>query len=326
MRKKGVAKRTRNTVLDPFSGYVKIKAPDVFSFIKEPEKVSGFIGKLKNQFKQNKKVFVVLRDVEIIDYSAIVVLLSIMVRFKAKNLQFNGDFPRNQLAAEIIKRSGFFEKLEIGENDRFQITPKKGDGIFTHSWKRVDPQLTARLIENASITIWGKALRRQGVQRSLIELMQNTHNHADKTSEAIMDWWVSVHHDRESRRVSFSFVDYGIGVFKSLEGKSSGNKFFGWKEKVKEVFTFKNNADLLRKILEGELHRTVTGKPFRGKGLPGIREVMEQNWISNLHVITNDVFANVGAGEFRTLDFPFQGTFIYWEVGAENLEVGEKNG
>lgn len=48
---------------------------------------------------------------------------------------------------------------------------------------------------------------------------------------------------------------------------------------------------------------------------------MDQNWISNLHVITNDVYANVADNKYLTLRNQFQGTFVYWEVDADNLEV-----
>lgn len=301
--------------------YVTIVAPEVFSFIRNPEGVARFITRLKHNCARNRRVFVVLRNVDIIDYSAIVVMQSIMMIFRNKRLDFNGDLPTNEKAARIIRESGFFRNLAIGRDDRLTIPGNEGDGIFTHTKKRVDAVLGARLIEGASKTIWGSAIRRQGIQRSLLELMQNTHNHADKKLEAQTAWWVSVYHDKDVRRVTFSFVDYGIGVFRSLESKPEGSKFFGWRDKIRDVIRYGSNAELLRNILEGQLHRTVTGKAFRGKGLPGIKEVMDQNWISNLHVITNDVYANVADNKYLTLRNQFQGTFVYWEVDADNLEV-----
>ncbi len=318
-RKVHIRKR-RLEAHDPLAGYRRVAAPRVFSFINEPEHVSKFVAELSTHFEKSNRVFVVLRNVEIIDYSAIVVLLSIMVQFKTRNIRFNGDYPANQVANKVLQDSGFFKILSatIKERDTYEINTGRGDGIFTHSMKRVDSRLTAQLIEAASLTICGEPRVRKGVQRSLIELMMNTHNHADRNVPAAKNWWMSVHHDLSAKRVSFAFVDYGIGVFSSLQNKSPKSKFFDWQRKIVGKLTFSNNAEFLRKILQGDLHATVTKMPFRGKGLPGIMQAMKRNSFSRLHVITNDVFANVEDDNFRTLNAPFEGTFVYWEVGEKN--------
>ncbi len=84
-------------------------------------------------------------------------------------------------------------------------------------------------------------------------------------------------------------------------------------------FKYGNNADLLNLILNGDLHRTVTGEHYRGKGLPGIAEAVKRNQISNLHIITNDVFGNVSKQDYRMLDSKITGTFIYWELNYDNV-------
>src|SRR5690606_12738263 len=107
------------------------------------------------------------------------------------------------------------------------------------------------------------------------------------------------HHDTKSEKVSFAFIDFGVGVFTSLNNKRQGSKFFGVVDKLREKVKFGTNADLLRLILDGTLHRTATGKPYHGKGLPGIRKVLERNQISNLNIITNDVHADIASNEFK---------------------------
>jgi hypothetical protein len=54
-------------------------------------------------------------------------------------------------------------------------------------------------------------------------------------------------------------------------------------------------------IFEGELHRTATGKSYRGKGLPGVYEALQKNKISNLAMITNDTFYNSNGEQYRVL-------------------------
>lgn len=300
--------------------YVKIKAPSNFSFIENTEEVSLFIKKLNRQYEGKKKVYILLDGVEKVSYGAIVVLLSIMIKFKTSNIDFNGNFPKNQEAKKIITQSGFFEYLykNIKEEERYSIHPKTNT-IHTHAWKDVDSELGAEIVQNASKTIWGENRRCQGVQRALLELMQNTNNHAKIGIEGEKHWWLSVNHSKEEKKVSFSFIDFGVGVFKSLDNKTNTSKFFGWKEKLAKAFNYTSNVELLKLILEGKMHKTVTNKHFRGKGLPGIREVMKRNQISNLHIITNDVYCNVEKNEYKKISNNFSGTFVYWELNNNNV-------
>lgn len=299
--------------------FVKISAPKNFSFINNTDEVSIFIDKLNRQYEQKNKVFILLESVENVSYGAIVVLLSIMVKFKASNIDFDGNFPTNLSARRIIEQSGFFENLfkRFKDEERYAIHPKSNT-IHTHAWKDVDSELGAEIVENASKTIWGEARRCQGVQRALLELMQNTNNHAKIGKEGEKHWWLSVNHIKDEKKVTFSFVDFGVGVFKSLDNKTEKSKFFGWKEKLANAFNYSGNVELLKLILEGKLHKTVTDKHFRGKGLPGIKEVFSRNQISNLHIITNDVYSNVSKGEYKRISKSFSGTFVYWELTQEN--------
>jgi len=114
------------------------------------------------------------------------------------------------------------------------------------------------------------------------------------------------------------FVDYGIGIFESLKKKPKAEKWANRIEKLKQFFSSHGNPELLRALLEGEVHMTVTGQHFRGKGLPGIKQVLERNQISNLHVISNDVFANVEKSQYITLKSTLNGTFVYWELNQTN--------
>lgn len=304
---------------DKFKGYKKIKAPTILSFIDNPEEVIDFINNLKYYFEDKKKVFVVLKDVKKINYDAIVVLLSIMVKFKAHGIDFNGDFPYDRAANKILRESGFFQNLfkQFEDKDRYELG--KQNNIHTHAWKNVDPTLGDSIIKQASKAIWGEERRCQGVQRALIELMLNTNNHADIAKEGEKHWWLSLNNRKEEKMSCFSFVDFGVGIFESLNNKKEGSKFFGWAEKLIKRAKHGNNAELLKLILNGDLHETVTGKHYRGKGLPGINEAMKRNQISNLYIITNDVYGDIANNSYRMLKNSFSGTFLYWELNSANV-------
>ena len=301
-------------------GYCNINAPICFSFIKNPDEVVGFIEKLKSLYDEKKKVFVKLQNISEIDYGAIVVLLSIMVKFKSKGISFNGDFPRDKSCLTLVAKSGFLENLFDLNNleERYEIATKNSDGIHTHAWKNVDSILGSNIIKSASNTIWDEDRRCQGVQRTLIELMQNTNNHAEIGKVGEKHWWLSVSHNKSEKKVTFAFVDFGVGIFTNLNNKTDKSKFFNWSERLAKKFKYGDNAELLKLMLEGCLHQTVTGKHYRGKGLPGIYEAFSRNQISNLHIISNDTYCSAEENDYHLLKESFSGTFVCWELGENN--------
>lgn len=306
-------------IIDKYSRFKKVSAPEILSIIINPEGVIKFIGKLREYFLSKTKVFVQLLHVSKIEYNAIVVLLSIMIRFKSQKIEFNGDLPYDENARNILQQSKFFPNLNkyIQDSDRYKI----GDlnNIHTHAWKNVDAKLGEKIIEKASLSIWPTARRCQGVQRILLELMQNTNNHATIGKTADRHWWLSVNHIPQEKRVCFSFIDFGVGIFKSLENKPIESKFWNWAEKMYQKYKYGNNAELLKLILDGELHKTVTGEYFRGKGLPGVKDALNRNQISALYIITNNVFGDVTNEKYRLLNQNFEGTFVYWELNEKNI-------
>lgn len=312
--------KEKNTFKKKYPKFAKVIAPEVFSFIKNTNGVIGLIEQLKKLYDSNQKVYVVLKPVKETDYSAIVVLLSIMVKFKTKNIDFDGNMPTEVEPRDMLSKSGFFKNLykRFTEEESYDISTIGPNGIHTHAAKKVDSALSSQIITSATKYIWGEPRRCQGVQRVLIELMQNTNNHAEIGKSGERHWWLSVNQDKNSKKVSFSFVDFGVGIFTNLANKPRGSKFYGWIEKLTSIFQYGNNANLLELILSGELHRTVTGEQYRGKGLPGIAEVMRRGQISNLHIITNDVFCCASNDTYKELNNSFSGTFVYWELGKDN--------
>lgn len=305
-----------------FWDYERIKAPQNLSLIENCEETLKFIDRIRTCFNNKKKVFVVLKHIQNINHDAIVVLLANLVQFRAHKIDFNGDFPINKRARNIIEKSGFFSRLY----DRFSVQDEyvlisPNNSIYTHAQKTVNPELTDKLIQHASEAIWGNKRRCIGVQRVFLELMQNTNNHASIGAEGEKHWWVSVNHCEEERKVSFSFIDFGVGVFNSLKEKPSGSKFYGVLDKLAKVFKSDNNADTLKAILNGELHRTATGKYFRGKGLPGIYDALKQNSMSNLFIITNDAFVDATNDLYKPLNNKLSGTFVYWEISEQNKNL-----
>jgi len=315
----------RHHLQHPPAPITKVKAPEILSFVRNPEEVCAFIALLKDCFNKHKPVWVMLKNVKEIDYDGITVLLSVMVRFKSKRIEFNGDFPIDKAVRKTLEDSKFFDHLKGTFRDENAYTLTDKNSILTHAMRTVDSELGEKLIESASQTVWGEKRRCPGVQRTFIELMQNTNNHASLEKEGDKHWWLCVKHIKEENRVAFSFVDYGVGVFYNLKNKRQDNKFFGVLERLYERFRYGNNADVLKLIFLGELHKTASGKSFRGKGLPGVYEALKHNKLSNFAMITNNVYFHSNGDDYRVLQNEFQGTFVYWELTLDNTSLKYEN-
>lgn len=300
----------------------KIIAPLRLSLVVNPEETIDFVVKLEELYLTRKKVFVDLKNVKFLDHSGITILVSILFSFKSRNIGFNGNFPKDKDLALMLINSDFFKylrKVNIPEKLEYKIG--KENQLFTRANKEVNSELGLVVMAESSKTIWGENRTCKGLQRTLLELMQNTNNHAELNEKGEKHWWLSVNQNKKDRKVSFIFVDYGIGIFESLKNKPNNNKWYGWLEKMKTKLQVGGNDEVFKLLLNGEMHLTVTGQHFRGKGLPGIKEALDRNQISNLKIVSNNVFADVEQDSFRKLKTEFSGTFVSWELNENNQNI-----
>jgi hypothetical protein len=295
----------------------EIWAPMVLSFVDNPKGVSTFIKELEDCYLSRTPVYIDLQGVQRLEYDAIAVLLSVLVRFQRNRIRFSGNLPLNQAARAGILMSNFFELLyskEFRRDDSFKF-----DGNPTHWKRRGDSDLSARLIEEAAVTVWGEPRRCPMVQLICIELMGNTHDHADLQSKGKEHWYVTVTHDQVNHEVQFAFVDYGVGVFESLQRKPDGHPIG---ELFKRLYNRLSGARpaMLQKIFEGELRipATSTGELHRGKGLPSIFNAFQKNGFSDFVLITNDAIYDSRTPTYQTLSPPFAGTLVYWTLKQTN--------
>ena len=301
-----------------YARYLHIVAPPTFSFLDNPVGVISFLEDLENLLDIRRETFVVLKNVTKVDYGAITMLLSVMFKFQVRRVGFSGDFPKDDNSRSLLVGSGFFDYIGKEVKDCAEYSIGKDNQIITHANKNVVSELSLPIMEAVSEMIWGEKKISKGLHRVLVELMQNTNNHASKTKKGEKHWWLSVNHDKDNKKASFVFMDHGVGIFSSLGNKDSSSKWYGWSDKVKSVLGLQTDEVILQLLLEGKLHATVTGEKYRGKGLPSVKQVLERNQISNLCIISNNVYANVEKGEYRLLNKVFKGAFFYWELCENN--------
>lgn len=299
-------------------GYTTLTVPNNFSLIQNTEQTISFLHDLDKLYKLRKPVFVNLYNVSYLGYETIVILLATVIKFKNGHIKFNGNYPRNEESKKKLIQSGFFEVLY--QEGYLYSSSIVGNGIYTHTNKYVDAKLGSQLIHKASNYIWEADRNCTGVQRTLIELMTNTNNHAGEIPGE-KKWWVSINcAEGQDKSVVFSFVDFGKGIFNSLVKKK---KWYQWviDRREKETLT---NPEIMELILKGQMHKTVTGQSHRGKGLPGIYESYDKNAFNNLYIISNDVFVNASENIYRELGINLNGTFVCWELSSANKNIVPK--
>ena len=293
-----------------------VMAPEVLSLRQNPEPVIRFIATLRTHYERREAVFVDLREVTKIEIDGIAVLLSVLVKFKSAGVRFTGNYPADPAARLALEKSRFFEMLyhEKFRNQR-SYNLETGGSISTHAKHQVDGPLAGKIVEAASRFIWGEPRRCRGVYRAIQELMLNTHNHAVPLKEGGRQWWLATKHVQSERRVAFSFIDYGVGIFESLRRATHPLRA------VIDRLSLGDDTAVLKAIFEGRIQKTSSGDYFRGKGLRGIHAAMKQRDLSQFVLISNRVMFDGVADEFRLLEVSLQGTFVYWEIDSTNRSV-----
>ena len=291
-----IERQARAELATKFFDYQKIRVPKVLSLIENYEEVLKFIRELQNAFSKRRKVFVLMTSMRSFTGDGLIILLSNVVLFKSSGIKFNGNYPSRKEVRERLVKTSFYDALynyDYARESQYDLT--KND-FFTHANTSVDSELTSRLIALNSTFLWNEERRCTGVQRIFLELMQNTNNHASR-KQGEKHWWLHISKAENPKRLCFSFIDYGMGIFESLATKDVTSKFYHWFEKMMPILNPNDHCALLEAILNGTFHTTVTNKPYRGKGLPGIYHTFEKHKISRLVIITNDVFAEASSNK-----------------------------
>jgi len=293
----------RRSAHQPFIEALKYKhltAPTVFSIIDNPEETIGFLNRIENVSpKRNIDLNI---SGSTLTSDAIAALTATICRPKFDGRNVRGNLPQDHASQRTLIDSGFFEhvktrvRLPIGVNNG-AITQRRS--------KKVESNTAAELIHRGTRFLFGKATHSKATFRVMIEAMGNTHNHAAGSKNRTETWWGSVYVDSTRGRICYTFVDTGIGIFRSLNIRGI-KRFYN-------LVKGRTDADILRDMLEGKVESS-TGLPYRGRGLPSINTLWERGDLKRLVIVANDVYADVSSKNFRILGQSFHGTLIYWEV------------
>jgi hypothetical protein len=282
--------------------WAEISVPPDFSIIHNPEAMNSFLLTLRG-YARRFHISLDLKDVTQITPEAIAALTATISPSSMPNTKVRGNLPSDQLARQILLESGFFEHV----SSTVPLPAGQLGKIKERKSNLVEPRTARELIDCGTMQAFGLNWRSHSTRAAyatLIELMANTHNHAAGKRPEIESWWATSYGDVKRQRVCYSFVDTGVGIFRSVK--------VHWIRQAFRRIGISDDAALLLQILQG-LVQSSTGLPYRGKGLPTIYKKSQNGDLKSLFIIANDVYADVSNNKYHPLDVSFPGTLVYWE-------------
>lgn len=284
-----------------------IIVPTNFSLIENTNGVLEFTTECKKVIStSSKSVFFDFSKVEEISPGAMSLILSITHDFSSHGIGVSGGIPKNQKARDVFEKSGF---LEFFKTTRSKSTIQHNNTILVKGGGQIDQISTAPQVSKAMLTVFGKKSRNQKLQGMLIELMTNTINHAFFNTERNSNWYLSIFHVEDENKVKFCFIDNGHGIVNTIN-----MKFF------QSIQAALSSKQILTKAFDGE-YGSRTGLSERGTGLIMIKNNFNDRIITNLKVITNNLFYDFDSDKLTELNHNFEGTFYFWELDTTCKDV-----
>jgi hypothetical protein len=261
--------------------------------------VIEFINELKYMGQKGKHINIIMDDVVEIGEGAIAMLLSVINEIGNNAVFVKGTKPKDPSAKAILEKSGFFKYISTILSTENVNT--KNAILRTGDNKTPNTEIAAE-VRKSMETVWGINSRCPRLFGGIFEMFRNSCDHAFRKNESVT-WHLGLSHFEENNLVKFSFVDNGKGIIKTF--------VTGLLKTV--VNYFKDNTDILTTAFHDGIESR-TGLSWRGKGLPTIFELSSDKIISNLVVITNNVYIDFDRNIIVTLPVSYSGTYYYWVI------------
>lgn len=283
-------------------------APEKFSFINNTNEVLTYFNDIRDFIKQKQSVFLDISSITELTPDTITLLISKLSEKESKKVILHGNAPENPILKKMFIESGLYNFVNSLGNK--QVSNK--NKLWKHSTNNeVKGEMTALAINACKDLFKQKGINydTDNLYNLLVEAMSNTMNHADgKISN--LDWWLYYYLDEPNNTIKFSFIDLGIGIFKSAS-------FDSYKKYAKHIY--QGNRLLVKPFLEGKIISSrKTDQEISGKGVKQIIDCANLKEFKKFVIITNDVKIDVKTKESEEISNNFDGTLIYFEISSNN--------
>ncbi len=288
---------------------VRVSAPTNFNLISNPNGVISYINELNEKVRKVQyrcSVFFDIEDINQIDNGSIGLLLNMVNHFSCRGVKTFGNMPKDEESRKIFKSSGFFEYVNIIQGDK---APSIDRFIVQTGSSNIDNGLIGAEIRKITKYLTGQEEAYQPLYSLVSEMIINSIEHANSHVKD-KNWFFSIHH--EESKVVLMVADVGKGILSTLRKKLS--------QKMKDAMHFVSDIKTLINLFNKK-YQSSTFDENRNKGLPKIKECFENNYISNLCVITNNVYLDFNNITTKELKNNFKGTFYIFELTKENIDT-----
>ncbi len=293
--------------------YIDHKAPDNFSCINNTNEVLNYFSEAKRIYYKKQNVNFDISNVSQLTPDTIALLVaSIKSPSFTSTGNSKGNEPKKEDFKKLFSESGFYEHVTQATGFK-----KSQPGNLLH--KEVSQKVAPDIAKNACITGLQHVFQESTPSSSLcdihsslyeilLECMANTHNHANLSKQGECRWWLYVYNNPKTNSTLYTFIDLGVGIFKSAHTKNYIKKIF------KKTGLYQN-IKLVDDLLAGKIHsRIEKDRELRGKGIPQIVKHSKNSWFKSFYIITNNVKIDLTNGINEPLEHDFEGTLLHWEL------------
>ncbi len=285
---------------------ISVTAPSNFSLIKNTNDVLAYFHKAERLLKKGENVYLDIKNVESMSADTVALMIAnVNHREFMHEGQVTGEAPRKNELNKLFMQSGFYDHVAVHAG-----FAKKSEGnlLFKKVSKIVENDIAHQAAKLGKIHVYGYEKIFDLLYDVLIECMSNTHDHADNENQAQYFWWLYTHNYPNQCRTGYTFIDLGVGIFKSLivDGYI--------RNKIKGTPLLKN-VDIVPELLSGTIQsRKTKDNEIRGKGIPEIVAAASDPAFTEFYIISNNVKIDLKTGKAEELKYSLDGTLLYWEL------------
>lgn len=293
----------------------KIKSPSNFSIRENLVETIAFCDDVYTTAVDKHSIEMDFSSVQNITVDALLYLIATVHRLMRNNIPFNirGNTPNDKYCNDVFIKTGFLDYWnnnieKTTSNDCVRI--RHGDLVTTETIREMCVFTQEKLGVDRVYT--------KPLFNVINELMSNTVDHAYPEQNTVLtDWYLYAEYIQAKNIVNFAFLDIGEGIPTTLQ-KKLHEKIFHRFDIPNRIFGADIHGQLILAALKGfkdtDVVRSKTGLAYRGKGLPRIFEIYNNEKISDLYILSR-------RGEFSNMqvsdnNMPLKGTFISWSIGG----------
>jgi hypothetical protein len=278
-------------------------APSIMSLINDPEGIIQYMDGARSVVRTLKHpVFFDFAAIQYQSSDAVNYIVSALDAKPLRNSGSRGNMPVDSKSREILIQCRFFDRVHF---DGQLPTPTRSI-LQLHDERLVVSEVARDMRRFATKHTLGQDVKNRALQETAIDCMANSQEHALPNAPRSAKWFFIVYFDVKTKVSHFTFIDRGIGILESIKDRDRG--FFS-----NILFQAKSRKAILEGICKGEIGSR-TNEPNRGKGLPKMYRYFTEGRIGRFLIISNDIFADFENNDIRTLNKPFEGTCIHWEL------------